>query len=272
MRPVAAAEDDDMVVTISDCAFRGVVVVAVGVVRLAAASALAVRLRGAGCCSIAVVVVEGAKAEASCCFRRSEFTLLPEEFPISLANRLRYAANRSAGNTTPGSDCVTPMKPFSSSTLFLSLLNAAVVVASAAAMPVGVSTSSAVTTAAAVTVIDTLVVVGVDVGSSCCCCGGATMLQRTMTGATPFRSRTDARIVQGGRRLDGGTSGSRCCTSPSTVLPVVVVVVVVVGGRVGQSRRRMRRIRTRMAVVARPRHPCSRHAGCRHGVGHDAGV
>ena len=146
MRPVAAAEDDDMVVTISDCAFRVVVVAAavvvVGAVRLAAASALAVRLRGAGCGSIAIVVVavvEGAKsdAEASCCFRRNEFTLLLEEFPISLANRLRYAANRSAGNTTPGSDCVTPMKPFSSSTLFLSLLNAAVVVASAAAMPVG---------------------------------------------------------------------------------------------------------------------------------------
>ena len=146
MRPVAAAEDDDMVVTISDCAFRGVVVVvAVGVVRLAAASALAVRLRGAGCGSIAIVVVvavvEGAKpeadAEVSCCFRRSEFTLLLEEFPISLANRLRYAANRSAGNTTPGSDCVTPMKPFSSSTLFLSLLNAAVVVDVAAAVPVG---------------------------------------------------------------------------------------------------------------------------------------
>ena len=97
MRPVAAAEDDDMVVTISDCAFRGVVtaaVVVVGVVRLAAASALAVRLRGAGCGSLAmVVVVEGAKAEsdaeASCCFRRNEFTLLLEEFPISLANRLR---------------------------------------------------------------------------------------------------------------------------------------------------------------------------------------
>ena len=100
MRPVAAAEDDDMVVTISDCAFRGVVtaaVVVVGVVRLAAASALAVRLRGAGCGSIAIVVVvavvEGAKpeadAEVSCCFRRSEFTLLPEEFPISLSNRLR---------------------------------------------------------------------------------------------------------------------------------------------------------------------------------------